>query len=337
MHRALAEATDPELDPDRRAWHRAQAAPGPDEEVAAELERSAGRAQARGGLAAAAAFLERAAELTPEPARRAERALAAAQAKHQAGAPDAALRAAGDGARRDRSTSSSAPRVDLLRAQIAFALEPRQRRSAAAARRPPSGSSALDVRLARETYLDALTAAVVRRPSGARRRRAWRWPRPRARRPRPPQPPRAPDLLLDGWLLLITEGYACGAPMLKRALSAFRGEYITEEEEIRWLWLACHTAFELWDDETLARVLATRLVELAREAGALTELPVALDSLAVGAASSRASFAAAASLRRGGEGDRRGDREPPHAVRSGRARRVARPRSRGLRADRGQR
>ena len=157
-HGALAEATDPELDPDRRAWHHAQAAPGPDEEVAAELERSAGRAQARGGLAAAAAFLEQAALLTPGSARRTERALAAAQAKHQAGAPDAALELL--------ATAEAGPldelqraRVDLLRAQIAFAV----RRGSDA---PPLLLKAakrlepLDLTLARETYLEALSAAI---------------------------------------------------------------------------------------------------------------------------------------------------------------------------------
>ena len=120
VHRALADATVAETDPDRRAWHRARAAPGPDEEVAAELERSAGRAQARGGVAAAAAFLQRSAELTVDPARRAERALAAAQASFQAGAFDAALGLV--------ATAEAGPldefqraRVDLLRGQLAFA------------------------------------------------------------------------------------------------------------------------------------------------------------------------------------------------------------------------
>jgi hypothetical protein len=158
VHRVLAEATDPDVDPDRRAWHRAQAAPGPDENVAADLECSAGRAQSRAGLAAAAAFLEQAAALTPGPARRAERALAAAQAKHRAGAPDAALGLL--------ATAQAGPldelehaRVDLLRGQIAFAVN-RGRDApplllAAAKRLEP-----LDVRLARETYLDALWAAI---------------------------------------------------------------------------------------------------------------------------------------------------------------------------------
>jgi hypothetical protein len=120
VHRALAEVTDPAIDPDRRAWHWAHAAPGPDEDVAAELERSAGRSQARGGQAAAAAFLERSVALTRDPARRTQRALAAAQASFQAGAFDAALGllATAEGGPLDEFQRA---RVDLLRGQVAFA------------------------------------------------------------------------------------------------------------------------------------------------------------------------------------------------------------------------
>jgi DNA-binding CsgD family transcriptional regulator len=275
VHRALAEATDPDVDPDRRAWHRAQATPGPDEDVAEELARSAGRAQARGGLAAAATFLERAVALTIDPARRSERALSAAQANHQAGAPDAALGllAIAEAGPLDELQRA---RVELLRAQIAFAMS---RGSDA----PPLLLDAakrlepLDLRLARETYLDALTAAVFahRLASGGGVLEVAE-----AARVAPPssQPPRAPDLLLDGWVLLVTEGYAAGTPMFQRALSAFRSESVSIEEEIRWLWLACHTAYELWDDETW-HVLSIRQVQLARDAGALNELPIALNSL----------------------------------------------------------
>ncbi|MEA2450169.1 MAG: hypothetical protein QOG63_2101, partial [Thermoleophilaceae bacterium] len=274
-HRALAEATDPDVDPDRRAWHRAQAAAGPDEDVAAELERSAGRAQARGGVAAAAAFLEQAARRTPNAARRGERALAAAQAKHQAGAPDAALGLL--------ATAQAGPlnelqraRVDLLRAQIAFAVN-RGRDApplllAAAKRLEP-----LDVGLARETYLDALWAAmfVGRLASGDDLREvaqaAHAAPRPGPSR----QPPRAADLLLDGLASLFKAGPPAGTPTLRRALRAFRSEQISKEEEIRWLHFACRTAVDLWDDEAWD-VLANRHVELARDAGALVELPIAL-------------------------------------------------------------
>jgi hypothetical protein len=156
VHRALADATDPEVDPDRRAWHLAQATSGVDEVVAAELERSSDRALARGGLAAAAAFLERAAALTPEPAHRSRRALAAAHAKRQSGAFDAALGLVAI-AESGPLTELQHAHIDLLRGQIAFALSggsdaPRLLLKAAKRFEP------LDRRLARETYLEALTA-----------------------------------------------------------------------------------------------------------------------------------------------------------------------------------
>jgi DNA-binding CsgD family transcriptional regulator len=272
VHRALADATDAEADPDRRAWHLAAAAPGPDEDVAFELERSAGRAQARGGLAAAAAFLERATALTLEPSRRAERALAAAQAKQQAGSPDAALGllAVAEEGPLDEFERAQA---NLLRAKIAFAVSrggdaPLLLLSAARRLEP------LDVSLARETYLEALSAALfagrmVRGGDALEVAKAARMAPPA------PHPPRASDLLLDGLAILLTAGYAAGAPMLKRAVEAFRSGGIPDEEALRWTWVACRSAMEVWDYDAWD-VLSIRLVDLTRDAGALAALPLAL-------------------------------------------------------------
>jgi DNA-binding CsgD family transcriptional regulator len=272
-HQALAGATDPQADPDRRAWHRAQATLGPDEDVAAELERSAGRAQARGGLAAAAAFLERSAALTLDPARRAERALAAAQATYQAGAFDATLGLL--------ATVEAGPpdqlrraRTDLLRGQIAFS-------SSRGSDAPPLLLKAarqfepLDPRLARETYLDALAAATFagRLALGGGMREVAEAAR---MAPPPPQPMRGPDLLLDGISLVICEGYPAGAPVLRRAVSAFRGTDVSREEGLRWLWLACRAALIVWDYDSYD-VLSDRQVTLARDAGALITLPIAFN------------------------------------------------------------
>jgi DNA-binding CsgD family transcriptional regulator len=272
-HQALAGATDPRADPDRRAWHRAQATLGPDEDVASELERSAGRAQARGGLAAAAAFLERSAALTLDPARRAERALAAAQATYQAGAFDATLRllAAAEAGPPDELRRA---RADRLRGQIAFSAS---RGSDA----PPLLLKAarqfepLDSRLARRTYLDALAAATFagRLALGGGMREVAEAAR---MAPPAPEPPRPPDLLLDGLSLVICEGYPAGAPVLRRAVSAFRGTDISREEGLRWLWLACRAALIVWDFASFD-VLSDRQITLARDAGALFTLPIAFN------------------------------------------------------------
>jgi DNA-binding CsgD family transcriptional regulator len=275
VHQALAQVTDPAADPDRRAWHLAQAAPGPDEEVATELERSAGRAQARGGVAAAAAFLDRAVALTLDLARRADRALAAADAKFQAGAFDAALGLL--------ATAEAGPldgrqraRADLLRGRIAF-LSGRIVDAPLLLLKAARQFESLDLGMARETYLDTLGAALYagRLAVGGGVREvaeAARWA------PASPQPARAPDLLLDGLALLITEGYAAGMPVLKRALQAFRSGHISNAEGMRWLWLVCQVAIIGWDWETW-RLFCARQVSLARDAGALVALPMALITL----------------------------------------------------------
>ena len=255
----------------KTAAHRAQAAPGPDEDVAADLEQCAGRARRRGGLAAAAAFLERSAWLTLDPARRAQRALAAAQAKHRAGAPDAALGLLAMAQAGPLDELASA-RVDLLRGQIAFA-------SSHGRDAPPLMLSAakqleaLDVGLARQTYLEAFTAALF----AGRLSPAAVGDVARAARmaPAPLAPARAPDLLLDGLALLVTEGYAAGTPALRRALLAVRSQDISAEAGLSWLWLAGLAAMAVWDDETW-HILTSRHVMLARDAGALSELPLAI-------------------------------------------------------------
>jgi DNA-binding CsgD family transcriptional regulator len=275
-HAALAGATDPEADPDRRAWHRAQATPGPDEEVASELERSAGRAQARGGLAAAAAFLERSAALTLDPARRAERAVAGAQAKYQAGSFGKAVKLLATAAAGPPDQFRQA-RADLLHGQIAFASS-RGNEGPSLLLTAARQFELLDPRLARETYLEALSSTLFGGglPSGCN---ALEVAQAARAAPSPPQPARPPDLLLDGLALLVTEGYPAGVPVIKRAMSAFRGADLSTAEGLRWLWPACHTAVLVWDYESWD-ILTARLVTLARDAGALMALPIALASRA---------------------------------------------------------
>ena len=272
VHRALAEVTDPHTDPDRRAWHRARAASGPDEQVAAELERSAARAQARGGLAAAAAFLQRVVALTIDPARRAERALVAAEASYKAGGFDAALRllATAEGGHLDAFQRA---RVDLLRGNVAFA-------SGHGDDAPPLLLKAarqlepFDVQLARETYLTAWGAATNSKSAG----------QPvlleicRAVRALPPGGSRPGDLLVDGLARLITDGVAAATPVLQRAAKALTT--LPLEDVLRWGWLAGTASVAVWDDESLV-VISERNLRLVRDAGALADLPIYLSSWSV--------------------------------------------------------
>jgi len=271
-HRALAEATDAQLDPDRRAWHLAESTGDPDEDVAAELEHAAGRAQARGGWAAAAAFLERAAALTPDPPCRAQRALAAAQAKYESGAIAdalALLATAEAGALGDPEHA----RVDLLRSEIASASR-RDNDAPPLLLKAARKLETVDTSLARATYLGALSAALY---AGRLARGAGVAEVSEAALacPAPPGPARPPDLLLQGLTRQHTEGIAAGAPILREAVSSFRQERDLPTSETRWLPLACLAAADVWDDETW-RVLSERHLECARRDGALTAIPLAL-------------------------------------------------------------
>ena len=276
-HAALAEASSPERDPDRRAWHLAAAADGPDEAVALELERSAGRAQARGGLAAAAAFLQRAFALTGEPANRTNRAVAAAQASLHAGEFEAALGLL--------TTIEATPldevsraRTELLRGHIAFA-------SSLGSEAPPRLLNAakrferIDSDVARETYLDAWGAALF---AGRFATAGNLVEVSRAARSAPPltRPPRPSDLLLDGLATLMTEGRAAAAPALRRATSAFVANEDSSEENFRWGWLTTIPSNVLWDEESCYSINARQL-QVARDAGALARLPIDLTASAI--------------------------------------------------------
>jgi DNA-binding CsgD family transcriptional regulator len=271
-HQALAVTTDP----DRRRWHRGQAALGPEENLAAELERAVLTARARGGLAADAAFRERAAELTPDPGRRSRRALAAAQVKHQAGAAE--------GARRMLGLAQAGPldelgrgRAELLRARLTADAGCRQDALPllvkAARQLEP-----LHPGLARQAYREAFWVALAsdRKPGSGMLETAEAA---RAAR-RGSGPPRPGDLLLDGLATLVTQGYAAGAPLLRQALDAFRETKVSLDEGLGWLPLACRLCGAVWDDQSWS-VLSARLIELARGSGALSVLPAALESGAV--------------------------------------------------------
>ena len=272
VHEALAAVTDPHADPDRRAWHRARAAVGPDEVIAADLERSADRALTRGGLAAAAAFLDEAAALTSDPARRAERSLNGAQAKVNAGAFDdaRALLAAAQGGPLPEADRA---RADLLRARISAANRDDEALPLflAVARRLEQ----LDPRCARDAYLDAFSAALFAGRPG---------PGPGARqvaeavRQAPPAAtPGNGDALLEGFAVLFTEGYASAAPLSHRALQSFLNQELSIDERLRLSWPAASTAASLWNDGGWD-VLTRRHLQAAREAGALGVLPLALTS-----------------------------------------------------------
>lgn len=270
VHRALAEATDPQLHPDRRAWHRAEAASMPDEEVAAELEQSAQRAQARGGIAAAAAFLERSTELTPSEERRSGRALAAADAKVQAGALGDALRLVGM-AESGTLNELEQARAGLLRGRISFYMT-RSTDAAALLLNAAKQLERLDPELSRETYLDALTAAIYAGPlagSGASSRDVAEAARAAPKAPRL----RSQDLFLDGFAAALSESYASAVPILRQAQVLIVQE--PQSAQLRGMWAATVAALFLWDDESWEGFAELHL-ELIRETGTLGELPDAL-------------------------------------------------------------
>jgi DNA-binding CsgD family transcriptional regulator len=278
-HRALADATDLDADPDRRAWHMAAASAGPHEDVAVELERSAERAQSRGGLAAAAAFLQRAVVLTADPSKRAERALSASEASMQAGDFDAArsLRAVAQVGPLDELGWA---RAELLDARLAFALN-RGSDAPPLLLRAAERLAGLDATLSRDTYLEAISAAQFAGRFADRGADVLAVAQAALSAPAPSGTTRATDTLLEGLALLIANGYDAGVPVVQRAVAGFARDDLPHEEAIRWMWLACRTAVDVWDFDAW-ELLAERMVTVARDSGALGALPLGL-TLRIGA------------------------------------------------------
>jgi DNA-binding CsgD family transcriptional regulator len=275
-HKALADVTDAGFDPDRRAWHLAQAAWHPDDEIANDLEASADRAQARGGFAAAAAFLERAAELSTDSKHRVARTLAAAEAKWQAGALDAALDLVAR-AEQGPLDAHQFAQLEALRGRVSFASQ----RGRDAPRLLLAAAQHLELHdpvRARATYLDAITAALFagNLATGGNAREVARAV---LAAPTPPEPRSGSDLLLQGLALLVAEGPKAGTSVSKQALEAFRGDGIGTEERLRWSWLAGRTAAFIWDYDTWD-TLSSRQLEAARAAGAMSVLPLTLSTTA---------------------------------------------------------
>ena len=301
VHRALADATDPESDPDRRAWHAANAAAGPDDAIAADLEASAGRAQSRGGIAAAAAFLERATGLTSDPALRGSRAIAAAKAKREAAAPEAAYGLLAIAELAPLSTLQQA-QVVRIRAQMEFV---RSRGGAAGALRTGEaaaqllaaarGLETLDDDLARETYLEALTAAMYAGRLGEPGLLAKVAAAGRAAVDRVSDLRRPIDFLLSGMASRIIDGPGAGSVHLRSALSLWNDHTQNGDgQPAVWPFPIAQesAAHELWDDAVLEQI-ATEMVRRARDTGALAVIPPAL-AYRAGAHTYRGEFSTAA-------------------------------------------
>jgi DNA-binding CsgD family transcriptional regulator len=291
VHRAIAEVTDALADPDRRAWHRASAATGPDEAVAEELELSAERAQSRGGLVAAAAFLQRSVALTEEPSLRVRRARAAARVSLHAGEFDLAARMltlVETAATEDDQTAHAL----LLRAQLAFA-SGRARESIRLFMSAADQLQELDPTVARETYLEAWAAAVFAgEPGGDTSLLAVSAAA--ARLPQVADPGPA-GVLLEGLSKCITEGRVAAAPLLRRSMDFFASPDLSVEDSLRWGWMMGSPPSLLWDEKALRQIMQ-RQIDLMRGAGALARLPVLLSSLAIVAAW-RGDFAGAAAAK----------------------------------------